>query len=163
MPEFAYPRLNNIGIDSSDSVFIASIVIANTMHIENKVYYDKNVLLTIKSVDLLSDEDKYEFSVLFNQKSETPVLLDITEEDLINKTYFITDGTYVKIGITQDIQKRIAQIQTGNPKKLTLVHLIDDDLERYYHDKFKKYRVSGEWFLYNNQIKKHIQKLKNIS
>lgn len=71
--------------------------------------------------------------------------------------YFVTDGEYVKIGKGSDTNDRISQLQTGNPRKITLMFKIylnnkDDayDLEGYLHNTYSQYQAVGEWFdIYN--------------
>lgn len=67
---------------------------------------------------------------------------------------FSSDATtYCKIGMTRDVDLRLAELQTGNPQLLQKVYAIrcpDRDaateLERRFHRRFKKKRVQGEWF-----------------
>lgn len=80
--------------------------------------------------------------------------------------YFIYCGDQqnspVKIGVTSDIDSRIASLQTGNPYILKCKALIPCkdknqayNLESYLHDRFKKKRMVGEWFkLYDFNLKK---------
>jgi hypothetical protein len=63
--------------------------------------------------------------------------------------YFITDGQNVKIGKTNDIDKRIGTLQTGNEKQLQLLYIIEDvpdSFETHVHGVCERYRLSGEWF-----------------
>lgn len=68
--------------------------------------------------------------------------------------YFVTDGTYTKIGYTNENVcsvnfKRMGQLQTGNPNKLSVVCLIlhqGISLEKKIHKRLEQYRVNGEWF-----------------
>ena len=64
--------------------------------------------------------------------------------------YFIRDaGGDVKIGYSErDPFGRLATMQTGNPRALTLLATIPGDrsVERELHDKFSPLRVRGEWF-----------------
>lgn len=69
--------------------------------------------------------------------------------------YFIADaeGEYIKIGYTtKDIHTRLAQIQTGNPKKLQLVGWMQGNrgTERLMQERFKMYHAHGEWFHYTS-------------
>jgi hypothetical protein len=67
--------------------------------------------------------------------------------------YFICtdDGEFVKIGWAADPEKRLAQLQTGNPKRLVIVATLlgDRELEAEAHEFFRpasdELRV-GEWF-----------------
>lgn len=80
--------------------------------------------------------------------------------------YFIYCGDQqnspVKIGVTSDIDNRIANLQTGNPYVLKCKALIPCkdkaqaySLESYLHSRFKKKRMVGEWFkLYDFNLKK---------
>lgn len=63
------------------------------------------------------------------------------------------DEQYIKIGICKDIsvlKKRIATLQTGNPKKINLVYseerLSAKNAEKYLHQCFDEHRREGEWF-----------------
>jgi fumarate reductase subunit D len=65
--------------------------------------------------------------------------------------YVISDGNRVKIGkTTTDPQKRLSTLQTGNPRKLELLHQFEcrnpDRLEKYLHKLFASKRERGEWF-----------------
>jgi hypothetical protein len=67
--------------------------------------------------------------------------------------YFAKAGDYLKIGVTKDVGKRTALLQTGNPIKLELCGFIPnlDRKTAYHYEKklhifFSKLRVSGEWF-----------------
>lgn len=68
--------------------------------------------------------------------------------------YFITDGQgHIKIGKADDTYKRIKELQTGNPYKLSflLTVMLDSvsdtfELEQELHSKFSQYRMEGEWF-----------------
>jgi hypothetical protein len=64
--------------------------------------------------------------------------------------YFIGCNDYaVKIGFTEDIHKRLKQLQTGNPYELKLLHLIDDinpQLESFVHEFFESKLIKNEWY-----------------
>ena len=66
--------------------------------------------------------------------------------------YFVKCNKYVKIGITNDVEKRIKTLQTGNAENLELIRLIeipDEDaykIENAIHNRLKEYRVKNEWF-----------------
>jgi transcriptional regulator of acetoin/glycerol metabolism len=64
--------------------------------------------------------------------------------------YFIQQGIDgpVKIGFTENIEKRISSLQTASPHKLRLIGSIDGDAEkeRQLHNFFSAYRLAGEWF-----------------
>jgi hypothetical protein len=64
--------------------------------------------------------------------------------------YVIKDGEFYKIGIAVDPKARITLLQTGNPRKLTLLHYWQSDNPRKeeakIHKRLRRFRVSGEWF-----------------
>lgn len=68
--------------------------------------------------------------------------------------YAVGDGHgNVKIGVAEDVQKRIRQLQTGNPNRLYLVAFLRlssrydaDRVEKEAHSSYSQDRVSGEWF-----------------
>lgn len=65
--------------------------------------------------------------------------------------YLITDGTaHYKIGVATDVPKRLAELQTGNPRPLTIIATIQTAdpiaLETELHAKFADCHVLLEWF-----------------
>lgn len=63
-------------------------------------------------------------------------------------TYLIaSEGSpLVKIGKARAPWNRLADLQTGNPQKLTLLWAAEGDHESYLHTMFWEQRVTGEWF-----------------
>lgn len=68
--------------------------------------------------------------------------------------YVLKAGDYFKVGITQNLNKRIKQIQTGCPLKISRVYYYTLDtkfeameLEKEIHIFLNKISTSGEWFL----------------
>jgi hypothetical protein len=76
--------------------------------------------------------------------------------------YFISNGTYTKIGKADNPEKRIKELQTGCPETLEIKLVIDGDeeKEKMLHKALNKYRIRGEWFKidfeYNENIIKEI-------
>lgn len=64
--------------------------------------------------------------------------------------YFISDGTYTKIGKSKTPLNRIKDLQTSNANKLFFTHLFDvkDKYEQTLHKLFKEYKTNSnnEWF-----------------
>lgn len=60
-----------------------------------------------------------------------------------------------KIGLTNNPKRRLAQLQTSTSYKLQLDTIIDGDfnVEKELHEKFKSFKLIGEWFIYDNSIK----------
>lgn len=70
--------------------------------------------------------------------------------------YFMQNGEKgpIKIGLTFDVQRRLAQAQTFNYQPITLLGHIpgDQKLETAPQKRFSSYRLSGEWFSYNDEL-----------
>lgn len=87
-------------------------------------------------------------------------------ENLKTYIYIISDGQNYKIGKSNDVEKRLRGLSTGNSKDLSIVckYEIDStyvsEVEKQLHNKFKQYNVKNEWF--SNAIEKHIPQIKNI-
>ena len=72
--------------------------------------------------------------------------------------YIITDGEHFKFGISRNVVDRMATLQTGNPRAMSIVAVIDtpitnenldeqdQDLEADLHAFLWQDRISGEWF-----------------
>lgn len=58
------------------------------------------------------------------------------------------NSEYVKIGQTNNPKKRLSDLQSGNPNKLSYFLLLKGKgcLEKSIHDDLKLYRIRGEWF-----------------
>lgn len=57
-----------------------------------------------------------------------------------------------KIGFSQDVEKRLSSIQTGNPNRLEIYFKqeVPKDrvrlMEKQIHTEIKHHKISGEWF-----------------
>lgn len=75
--------------------------------------------------------------------------------------YFIKpDGVdAVKIGHAEDVPSRLATLQTGSWTNLSVIAIINENdfTERELHRAFKKFKMRGEWFVYNQRIKEFIR------
>jgi len=75
------------------------------------------------------------------------------------KTYFIKSGDLVKIGISENPEKRLKQIQTSNPDS-EIYGIINENIEKMLHNIFNQYRYKKEWFFFN-PIKNKIDNILN--
>ena len=66
------------------------------------------------------------------------------------RIYFYTDGTAIKVGQSQDEERRGKELQTGNPRPLTLIGVIETQhvTERWIKSMLSEWRCAGgtEWF-----------------
>jgi hypothetical protein len=74
----------------------------------------------------------------------------------MNYVYFIADleKDVVKIGVSKNPKSRLKQLQTSNSNRLALLGYIYGEKaeEQYLHCLFGKYKLSGEWFILNDEI-----------
>jgi len=90
---------------------------------------------------------------------ETGVLVDLEIEKIKKEDYvyvFVNKEYAVcKIGYSNNPIKRLAQIQTGCPFKITRQLMIPGGVEkeRELHDKYKGFRLEGEWFAFKGELK----------
>lgn len=87
-------------------------------------------------------------SVSLNEKTASSVR--------VGYVYFIRSFDRVKIGFTADLTKRFKQLKTGasNPIRILAVVPGTQDTEAYFHSMFADYRVNGEWFRYEGDLKR---------
>jgi hypothetical protein len=64
--------------------------------------------------------------------------------------YIITDGEFQKIGIAGNPHSRLKELQTGNPRKLSVLKMFEHEdaqrLEVAFHHLMDSGRQQGEWF-----------------
>lgn len=81
--------------------------------------------------------------------------------------YFIqqaNDGP-IKIGITENLELRLSQLQTSNPFPLVVIHTLALEIEKlkkfenFFHKLFSHNRLNGEWFKPSPFVKKRISQL----
>ena len=98
-------------------------------------------------------------------KPKRPVKLmrSIEPEYKTDKIYFIQAGDNgpIKIGVTNNVRKRLSILQTFSPQKLKLLAIIEGsyDKERLIHQIFSKLRVRGEWFKPEPDLLEYINRL----
>ena len=64
--------------------------------------------------------------------------------------YLLKSGGFYKIGLSNDVGRRVYELGIQLPEKLVAVHRIETDdprgIERYWHQRFAHKRMNGEWF-----------------
>jgi Meiotically up-regulated gene 113 len=73
--------------------------------------------------------------------------------------YFIRAGNGpIKIGISKNPIRRLRALQTPNAKPLTLLGVMEGDLEteRDIHRQFRNSRIRGEWFCTSPELLRFI-------
>ncbi len=78
--------------------------------------------------------------------------------------YFVQGecGGPIKIGYTNDIEKRLRALQTGYPDilKLLLAFPGNPQYEKLVHKQLDKYRLQGEWFKPSPEVMNRIRDFK---
>ena len=77
--------------------------------------------------------------------------------------YFIqSENDLIKIGWTENIKKRINNLQTNSPFILNMLYFFKGTIEQEgnLHKKFEKYKHHNEWFQTNKEILTYIQNRK---
>lgn len=74
----------------------------------------------------------------------------MSKKNISTHLYILQCGNRFKIGVTNNIEKRLASLQTGNAEVIELVHIEErknpTKAEKYLHRCFQKNRLKGEWF-----------------
>lgn len=65
-----------------------------------------------------------------------------------DKIYFASSGTRIKIGVTQNVERRLKEVEVHLAEPLALLGVIDGSLqsEKALHAQFAAYHLNGEWF-----------------
>jgi len=75
--------------------------------------------------------------------------------------YFVEGADLIKIGISEDAEKRFKKLQAENAVPLTLLGCIRGDVyrEKALHEKFAHLRSHGEWFQATDELREYIRDL----
>lgn len=71
-------------------------------------------------------------------------------------TYFVKTENFVKIGSSNDPQKRLSALQVSCPHTLELI-AVTLYPEKQLHQRFKQHHFRGEWFIFHQDIKDFIE------
>lgn len=82
------------------------------------------------------------------------------------EVYFIQSGDEdgpIKIGYAANVRARFSAMQTGTPVKLTLLATMPggQGREMSLHSRFDRYRMSGEWFKYEGELRQFVMDLRS--
>ncbi len=87
------------------------------------------------------------------------------ENILQKKTYLIQNLStgYYKIGIGQNPNRRVKQLQTGSSGQLKIIFVLDKNVQKQLHQMFKHIRIrpNSQWFYNSVVILNHFQNLYN--
>ena len=73
-----------------------------------------------------------------------------SEKPTCGFVYMIQAGEFVKIGLTDNVARRLLSLQTGNPEPLVLLKswptICPAADEKHIHQTLKRFWIRGEWF-----------------
>lgn len=164
-------KLKEIHNPNLDSELIINDFKETTYLAENgQVYtqYELGEMATMQLMLKYSTEYRAKFIIAF-QKMKTAMLNMFTAkvlDDVLPQNNKLRQYIYViknplnetvKIGVAQDVDKRIRQLQTGAGIELELIYksIICSNafaIERDVHEYFKEYRTFGEWFKISPEV-----------
>lgn len=122
----------------------------NNLDSNVKIKFNKGILFD-REVFYITTEPKEEKKVISNRYS-CLTAPKVTKYARNGWCYLITDGEYQKIGVSASkVDKRLQSIQTGNPRRISIVakYQVKTDMfyvEKQLHKLFATERVNGEWF-----------------
>ncbi len=129
-----------------------SIIFTDTHHDDIADLYDNSSI---------SDEER--------QKGIENLRKNIVEDKPVRFLYVIKqyDTEFYKIGITNDVNTRISQLQVGSPQKLKYILSAEADmedfmgkeiryLEQLLHKNYSSLKIRGEWFKLTKEHIAHI-------
>lgn len=77
--------------------------------------------------------------------------------------YLIRCDRYYKIGVANDVSRRLAELQIGNPRPLVAISCYEFDnctsVEAVLHQKFDSKKTIGEWFELNKYQIREFEKV----
>lgn len=147
---------NNQGYDleelSSIKICVADFEEKNDLREE--AYYPSHEMLSKNGFECISEDEPRIFWRAGKKYCQGNLVQNIiiTKGQKQSGVYIVAvrDSNLYKIGVTKDIEKRLYQLQTGNPYEFYLTEFFPTpksrELESLLHKKFKLNRYKREWF-----------------
>jgi predicted GIY-YIG superfamily endonuclease len=127
---------------------------------------------SIENTLKLYEEDNINDKIItfLNNKERNDYLQKYNDEDFIKKNknqkkkglYLISeDNKFLKIGVAEDVNKRLKQLKTSNHNHLRVLYYIKGlgKIEKIIHEHFYKFHKENEWFYYSDLIIDFFEKL----
>jgi hypothetical protein len=107
-----------------------------------------------------------------NKKEKSDYLQKVSDEDFLKRIknqkkkclYLISEeNKFLKIGVAEDVDKRLKQLKTSNHNHLRILYNIKSlgKIEKILHEYFYKFHKENEWFYYSDFIVDFFEKLNN--
>jgi hypothetical protein len=146
------------GVYKKNSRFPVSVTIRVSVNMANEL---KRQAEKSKGHEDLSQYIRAQFRKILNIKqikNQSQVMEKVSLKIHSEKrlSYFILNGSFVKIGSSTNPNNRFKNIQSANVDKLKLIYTTKIS-ESELHEKFEEFRVKGEWFTYSKEIQEFIE------
>lgn len=78
--------------------------------------------------------------------------------------YFVRVDDKVKIGFTQDVERRLSELQVASPVALELMLTLQASIvtERAFHKRFRAQRINREWFNLEGPLARFIERERSV-
>ena len=157
-------KLINIGSNLNTSAILDDFV--KTEYLDSygrsQTEYEIGELATMQLMLKYSVEHRAKFILMFYKMKETlmsmfkvKLIEEVLPQDSRLRQYVYViknnDTCRIKVGVAQNVNKRLSQLQTGSDSELVLVYrsvICSNafDVEKFMHNKFKNNHIRGEWF-----------------
>lgn len=121
---------------------------------------DERVFLWLAEIASENSSPREVCERIINKLKENPI--DQVQEDMFLYLFHELDTNIYKIGISNDPERRLNDLQTGSSRKIELAAYIKCEhavvIEQSLHDQLSKYRLRGEWFELPKHVVLHILK-----
>lgn len=128
----------------------------NDKHIH--LFKTKELVSKYFEVYNLTDEQKADFAKSYGVKEN---YFDSRFKDHLVYVYLIGNLEYgfVKIGYSNDPNKRLKSLQTGCPFDISILDVFEGgpDVEKSLHKRYRRYSTRGEWFKVEGELKDYIE------
>lgn len=81
---------------------------------------------------------------------------------LASFAYLVRSGKAVKIGESDNVERRVSDLQKANPVQIELVAALRGGLilESVMHERFSRHRIHGEWFRLRDDLGLFVSRLR---
>ncbi|WP_117884309.1 GIY-YIG nuclease family protein [Aureibaculum luteum] len=155
LAELHFSEMEGYELEYLSSKVICKVEFEDRDCLEKDVYFPSHEMLIKNGFHLISDEEPMIFWKDGIKYCQGDIRKNIIIENEKNQkgVYIISikDSGLFKIGLTKNIEKRLRQLQTGNPFEYRLVEFFHTpkfkELEKTLHKKYVKNKYKNEWYL----------------
>lgn len=154
-------------IASQDEQLTEDLFINQYKYCCRKLMHDLNVSYAVVNSTIKKFIHDYKIDTLITKYGNSLKTILLNKEDyeiveniikhnksrgLSSIVYIVESAGYIKIGITNDITKRLSSLKTATPFEVNLIYSCElgeetaYDIEQYIHTKYEKFNEKLEWF-----------------